>query len=271
MKTKKLTLFLCCILLINVTLFAQQKILDTSSGIYYLKVGDGHEDYTVANTTTFKCVASGNIPSYRDAGVCFSPAKAGDVVQITIDDIDLDGTTNYMLLYNGYAKTGYPMATGWSNKLGVAQKAQTFLSQSGDGKISLALHSSSANSQKGWTITVRSVTPANMTFGSCNSSATNTQINRGGRNQLILDVNIETSGSNTPLSVSQFDFNSSIPTNTLQSVKLYSDNGLIAEAANFTSNFSIPASVTLKSGNNHFSLRADLLPDAVVNTSLPTW
>lgn len=269
MKTKKLTLFLWCIFLINASIFSQQKVLDPTSGNYYLKTGDGHEDYAVTGTTTFKCVASGTIPSFRDAGVCFSPANAGDVIQITIDDIDLDGTTNYMLLYNGYAKTGYPMPTSWTSKLGVAQKGQTILSQSADGKISLALHSSSANNQKGWTITVRSVTPANMAFGSCNSSVTNTLVNRGGRNQLLLDVNIETSGTNIPLSVSQFDFNSSIPANTLQSVKLYSDNNLIAEATSFTSNFSIPASVALKSGNNHFSLRADISPNAVVNTSLP--
>lgn len=271
MRVFKLTLLLWTIALLAYSpLQAQRrKVLDPATNIFYLKTGDGHEDYTVSGTTTFKCVASGNIPSYRDAGVCFSPANAGDLIQITIDDIDLDGTTNYLLLYHGYAKTGYPMPSGWTSKLGISQKGQTILSQSADGKLSLGLHSSSANNQKGWSITVRSVTPADMTFGSCNSSVSNTLVNRGGRNQLILDVNIETSGSNAPLSVSQFDFNSSIPANTLQSVKLYSDNGLIAEAANFTNNFSIPASVTLQSGNNHFSLRADILPDAVVNTSLP--
>ena len=262
-------MFLWCILLLNVSIFAQEKALDPASGIYYLKTGDGHEDYTVSGEITFKCVASGNIPSYRDAGVCFTPANAGDLIQITIDDIDLDGTTNYLLLYQGYVKTGYPAPTSWTNKLGVAQKGQTFLSQSADGKLSLALHSASANSQKGWTIKVRSVTPADMTFGSCNSSVSTPKVNRGGRNQLLLDINIETLGSNVPLSVRQFNFNSTIPLNSLQSLKLYSDNGLIAEATNFTDSFSIPASVTLKSGNNHFSLRADIMPDVAVNTSFP--
>jgi hypothetical protein len=271
MRVFKLTLLLWTIALLAYSpLQAQRrKALDPATNIFYLKTGDGHEDYTVSGTTTFKCAASGNIPSYRDAGVCFSPANAGDLIQITIDDIDLDGTTNYLLLYHGYAKTAYPMPAGWTSKLGIVNKGQIILSQSADGKLTLGLHSANANNQKGWTITVRSVTPADMTFASCNSSVTNTQTNRGGRNQLILDVNIETSGSNLPLSVSQFDFNSSIPANTLQSVKLYSNNVLIADAANFTSNFSIPASVTLQSGNNHFSLRADILPDAVVNTSLP--
>jgi len=271
MRVFKLTLLLWTIALLAYSpLQAQRKkVLDPATNIFYLKTGDGHEDYTVSGTTTFKCVASGSIPSYRDAGVCFSPANAGDLIQITIDDIDLDGTTNYLLLYHGYAKTGYPMPTGWTSKLGLAQKGQTILSQSADGKLSLGLHSSSANSQKGWTITVSSVTPANMAFGSCNSSVTNTRVNRGGRNQLLLDINIETSGANVPLAVSQFNFNSAIPLNSLQSLKLYSDNGLVAEAASFTSNFSIPASVTLKSGNNHFSLRADIMPDVAVNTSFP--
>lgn len=262
-------MLLWCILLLNASIFSQQKVLDTGTNTFYLKTGDGHEDYTVSGEITFKCIASGTIPSYRDAGVCFAPANAGDLIQITIDDIDLDGTTNYLLLYQGYIKTGYPVPTGWTNKLGIAQKGQTFLSQSADGKLSLALHSASANSQKGWTIKVRSVTPADMTFGSCNSSVSTPKVNRGGRNQLLLDINIETSGSNVPLSVSQFNFNSTIPLNSLQSLKLYSDNGLIAEATNFTDSFSIPASVTLKSGNNHFSLRADIMPDVAVNTSFP--
>lgn len=271
MRVFKLTLLLWTIALLAYSpLQAQRKkVLDPATNIFYLKTGDGHEDLTVSDPITFKCVASGTVPSYRDAGVCFSPANAGDVIQISIDDIDIDGATNYLLLYNGYAKTGYPMPSGWTSKLGLAQKGQTILSQSADGKLSLGFHSSSANNQKGWTITVRSVTPADMTFGACNSSVSNALVNRGGRNQLLLDINIETSGVNAPLSVSQFNFNSSIPANALQSLKLYSDNELIAEAANFTSDFNIPASVTLKSGNNHFSLRADILPGAVVNTSLP--
>lgn len=271
MRVFKLTLLLWTIaLLASSPLLAQRKkVLDPATNIFYLKTGDGHEDLTVSDPITFKCVASGTVPSYRDAGVCFSPANAGDVIQISIDDIDIDGATNYLLLYNGYAKTGYPMPSGWTSKLGLAQKGQTILSQSADGKLSLGFHSSSANNQKGWTITVRSVTPADMTFGACNSSVSNALVNRGGRNQLLLDINIETSGVNAPLSVSQFNFNSSIPANALQSLKLYSDNELIAEAANFTSDFNIPASVTLKSGNNHFSLRADILPNAITNTSFP--
>ena len=271
MRVFKLTLLLWTIaLLASSPLQAQRKkVLDPATNIFYLKTGDGHEDLTVSDPITFKCVASGTVPSYRDAGVCFSPANAGDVIQISIDDIDIDGATNYLLLYNGYAKTGYPMPSGWTSKLGLAQKGQTILSQSADGKLSLGFHSSSANNQKGWTITVRSVTPADMTFGACNSSVSNALVNRGGRNQLLLDINIETSGVNAPLSVSQFNFNSSIPANALQSLKLYSDNELIAEAANFTSDFNIPASVTLKSGNNHFCLRADILPNAIINTSFP--
>ena len=271
MRVFKLTLLLWTIaLLASSPLQAQRKKeLDPATNIFYLKTGDGHEDLTVSDPITFKCVASGTVPSYRDAGVCFSPANAGDVIQISIDDIDIDGATNYLLLYNGYAKTGYPMPSGWTSKLGLAQKGQTILSQSADGKLSLGFHSSSANNQKGWTITVRSVTPADMTFGACNSSVSNALVNRGGRNQLLLDINIETSGVNAPLSVSQFNINSSIPANALQTLKLYSDNELIAEAANFTSDFNIPASVTLKSGNNHFCLRADILPNAIINTSFP--
>jgi len=271
MRVFKLTLLLWTMALLasNPLLAQRKKVLDPATNIFYLKTGDGHEDLMVSDPVIFKCVASGTVPSSRDAGVCFSPAKAGDVIQISIDDIDIDGAANYLLLYNGYAKTGYPMPSGWSSKLGLANKGQTFVSQSADGKLSLGFHSSSANSQKGWTIMVRSVTPANMDFVSCGSSVATTLLYKGGRNQVLLDVNVETSGLNNPFVVSQFNFSGSLPANALQSLRLYSDNGLIAEVANYTGTFSVPASVTLKSGANHFQLRADLLPDAVANTALP--
>lgn len=269
MRFFKFSLLLWSILLPFCNAFAQQRnAFDAASNVYYLKAGDGHEDITVSDEITFKCVASGNIPSFRDAGVCFSPGKAGDIIQISIDDIDLDGSSNYLLLYNGYAKTGYPMPDGWISKLGKTLAGQTFLSQSADGKLTFGFHSSSSNSQKGWTIRVKSVTPTNMEYVSTSSSLSSAVVNRGGRNQVLLDINVETSGVNNPQIISNFNFSNSIPANTIQSLKLYSGNELISEVKNCDAIISIPASLALKSGTNHFQLKADILPDAVCGTSL---
>jgi len=270
MRFLKFSLLLWSILLPYCNVFAlQQNTFNAATNVYYLKAGDGHEDITVSDEITFKCVASGSIPSFRDAGVCFSPGKAGDVIQISIEDIDLDGNSNYLLLYNGYAKTGYPMPDGWTNKLGKTFVGQTFLSQSADGKLTFGFHSSSSNSQKGWTIRVKSVTPTNMEYVSAGSSLGAAVVNRGGCNQVLLDINVETSGINNPQIISNFNFSTSIPANTIQSLKLYSGNELIGEITNYGTTFSIPASLALKSGTNHFQLKADILPDAVNGTILP--
>lgn len=270
MKFLKFSLLLWSILLPYCNVFAlQHNTFDAATNVYYLKAGDGHEDIIVSDEITFKCVASGSIPSFRDAGVCFSPGKAGDVIQISIEDIDLDGNSNYLLLYNGYAKTGYPMPDGWISKLGKTSVGQTFLSQSADGKLTLGFHSSSSNSQKGWTIRVKSVSPTNMEYLSTSLSQGSSEVNRGGRSQVLLNINVETSGVNNPQTISNFSFSNSIPANTIESLKLYSGNDLIGEVKNNDAIISIPASLVLKSGTNRFQLKADILPDAVCGTSLP--
>ena len=80
-----------------------------SENAFLLKTNDGLEQYTVDGTITFKAAAEGStIPTWRDCGVVFSPANEGEIITITVNSIDLDGTTNYLLLYDGaIEKIGY--------------------------------------------------------------------------------------------------------------------------------------------------------------------
>ncbi len=139
-------LILICLLLGSLnTAFAAY---DAGDGIFYLKTSDGHEEYTVNGTVTFKCVKSGTIPSYRDAGVTFVPANPGELIHIKVETIDLDGTSNYLLLYNDSVRTGYSgasttagcaatnyMPCGYFAQIGSTAVGNEYTSEAEDGKL----------------------------------------------------------------------------------------------------------------------------------------
>ena len=255
-------------------------------GVYYLKTSDGHEEYTVDGEVTFKCVKSGNIPGYRDAGVTFSPANPGEIIQATVEEVDLDGTTNYLLLYHGYIKTGYSnasdgkgqsayMPAGWFEKIGASAVGSTYESTSEDGKLTFGFHSSSANNQKGFTIKVTSLSQKDMEFVSAGAFLENTAANRGGRNQILLGVNILMDGGNQPLKLTELTLNTSgLLSDDVENIRIYSTDKFIA-ANLLTTNtspqpsISISSDITLRSGKNHFYVVADIKPNATAGNSLP--
>jgi parallel beta-helix repeat protein len=274
MKRKKFTLFFLALLLssVNPVLAA----IDPDTGIYYLKTGDGHEDVTVNETLVFKCTPNATIPTCRDAGVCFSPQNTGEVIQITIDEIDLDDTDNYLLLYNGYFETKYPMPAGWFEKIGADAQENTYISGSADGKFTIGFHSKcSSSTQKGFTITVRSIVPPDMAYKSTHVFLNSASISRGAPNQIILGVNVVTEGANSPLTLTELAFNTSeIPDNALENIKLYASSvfdasTLLGETTTIEANTVFPVNKTLGSGNNYFYVTADIERNATVGMEIP--
>ena len=277
MKHSKIYLIFICLLLSSLNIaFAAY---NPSDGIFYLKTGDGHEEYTVEGTVTFKCVASGTIPTYRDAGVTFAPANAGELIHIKVEQIDLDGTTNYLLLYNGYIQTGYSgasdgvgqgsyMPAGWFAKIGAAQSGNEYQSESPDGKLTIGFHSSSANGQTGFNITVTSLSPKDMEFVSAGVFLDNASVNRGGRSQILLGVNIQMDGGGNPQTLNELVFNTSAFSSVqIENLRLYaSDNftdaNLLASLPTLGATISYNNDITLRSGDNKFYIVADIKPDA---------
>ena len=131
---------------------------DDSAGVYYLRTRDGLEEpYKVTGSITFKSQASATIAGYRDCGVVFVPANAGEVITIKIESIDLDGG-NYLLAYDGAiedVKAGMSdgvdqsryLPAGWVRKFTAANAGDTYTSTAADGSLSFGFHSGSAQSQ----------------------------------------------------------------------------------------------------------------------------
>ncbi|MFV0467391.1 MAG: DUF4465 domain-containing protein [Dysgonomonas sp.] len=278
---KKLYLIFICLLLSSLNIVNAQKTrsYDSSSGVFYLKTSDGIESYVVDGSVTFKASKDGTVAKYRDAGVCFRPKNKGDIIQITVDDIDIDGTSFYLRLYNDSAYIGSSLPSTHFAQIGVAQKGATYTSTADNGKMTIGFHSPNQTSTyTGWTITVKSISPADMEYKSASAFLDKTEVNRGGRNQVLLGANIITSGSGNPLSVKSLDFTSTIPINVIESYKVYSSGSsssfsssaaLLGESSVLNSTISVPADLALKNGNNYFWFVANIDPNAQVGTDLP--
>ncbi len=257
--------------------------------VYYLKTSDRMEDEFVVNgSITFQAVATGNtIPSYRDCGVTFAPASEGEVIQITVNSIDLAGD-NYLLLYEGdvdvsnlgtsSASDGVDqsryMPAGWVKKYQSGSAGETYVATAANGKLSFGFHSTSPNGQTGFSITVTSMSLKDMEFGSVSAISGLNPVNRGAKNQAIFGVDVLMDGGGNPMTLNQLKIDAGALTGTTQltNVRLYkgetytADN-LLATAATAGDDLSA-ADVVLKNGHNKFMVVADI--DANASGTIPS-
>ena len=259
-----------------------RKAWSQNENAFLLKTGDGLEQYTVDGSITFKAVADGNkIPSGRDAGVVFSPANEGEVIQITVNFCDLTGDDYYLLMYDGaIEKIGYGtsdgngqsryLPAGWVKKFQSGSAGETYTSTAESGQISFGFHSSySVGSMTGWNITVTSLSPKDMEYVSTGVVASFPNgVNRGAKNQAIFGVDVAMDGGGNPLTLNEMVINAGALAGSTQltNVRLYKgetfvDDNLLATAATVGDNLTA-TDVVLKNGTNRFMVVADVLPDA---------
>jgi len=254
------------------------KAWNESDGIFYLKTSDGLEEYTVDGSITFKCTSSATIPSYRDAGVVFAPAREGELIQITVNSIDLAGT-NYLCVYDGaITKIGYGVSdgkdqssylpSGWKHKLTSENVGLVYQSMSDDGKMSFGFHSNSASGQTGFEITVTSMSAKDMEYVSATAMTGDPGIYRGGKDQSIFGVRVVTDGGgnafaidNLAISTASLAGSTQVENVRLYNGKKFTADNLLATAATLGDALTV-SNVTLKSGNNDLWVVADVLPDA---------
>ncbi len=249
-----------------------RKAWSDSENAFILKTSDGLEQFTVDGTITFKAAAEGsNIPSLRDCGVVFTPANEGEVIQITVNSCDLDGTNNYLLLYDGaIEKIAYGAGTGaegQSNYLpdGSIRRyssqsvGETYTSTSDDGKLSFGFHSTSPNGQKGFNITVTSLSPKDMEYVSTTAITGLANTWRGAKDQEIFGVDVVMDGGGNPLTLDQLTIDASALAGSTQvtNVRLMNGTNVLATGDALTA-----TNVTLKNGHNKLMVVADILPDA---------
>ncbi|MDR1739331.1 MAG: DUF4465 domain-containing protein [Bacteroidales bacterium] len=278
---KKLLLLL---LLLFAGCFAQQTYaaFDPASGIFYLKTSDGHEEYTVTDSVVFKGAKPGiGLPKYTGASVCFKPSTSGNLIQITIVDIDISNPNAFLYLYNQCKNVGWATSpSGYSVKAQSEIKGNTYNSTSTDGAFTVSfIHSKNETlTDTNFTIIVRSIAPKPMEYLSTSTLLPSIESMRGKINQILLGINITIDGTAEPaLQLNKINFTSSIPANAVDTLKIYSTNGastfstqnLIYKTTDITSNLSIPTDATLISGSNYFWVAANINPNVAKGTALP--
>jgi len=261
---------------------------DSSGTIYYLRTNDGLDDnITVDGTVKFISQSSASVPTYRDGGVNFVPANEGEVIKISVDYIDLTGG-NYLCLYDhriekissGTSSSGNQssyLPDGWLYKLTAGDEGLEYTSTADDGSMAFALHTGSAVGQKGFTITVSSVSLKDMEYVSATAFEPETTPRRGQNDALLMGVRVTTDGGSNPLSLNNLSVDCSALAgyaDKLSNVRLYrsatvADENLLATAA--TAGATLTArDIVLKSGKNDFYIVADIAADAYGPIALPT-
>lgn len=259
-----------------------QAAWNATDGVYYLKTSDGLEDtYTVSGSITFKSQSGNLISGYRDCGVVFAPANPGEVIQVTVNSIDLDGG-NYLLAYDGaieQIKSGTSdgkdqssyLPAGWKKKFVKGMEGETYTSASADGKLSFGFHSGAANSQKGFIITVESVSLKDMEFVSAEVFAPTSVPRRGEKAAKLTGVRVVADGSSNPLSVEEMtiDCSAAAASSSVSDIRLERNGETVATLAEGQTRLRLE-NASLRSGKNDFYVVADVSPDASGNVPVPS-
>lgn len=249
---------------------------NTSDGIFYLKTGDGLETYTVDGSITFKSQSAATIPSYRDCGVVFTPARPGEVIQITVESNDLTGD-NYLLLYNnaiekiGYGvsdgkdQSGY-LPAGWSEKYQTGSAGSTFTSTATDGALSFGFHStSSTTGQSGFTITVTSIALTDMQLKSATIDGAD-GLFRGCKDAPLATLQLTTEGGLNPFDADEIEIDASaLAAAGVTDIRLMSGSEVLASGSTLRA-----SALPLRAGKNDFVITGTLPADFAGQLPLPT-
>lgn len=245
-----------------------------SDGVYYLKTTDGLEPaYTVDGSMRFVSQSGVTIAGFRDCGVVFTPASAGEVITVTVQEIDLDGG-NYLLAYDGAIegiKSGMSdgvnqsryLPDGWVKKFVKGDAGATYTSAASDGSLSLAFHSGSSGGQKGFALTVESVSLKDMEYVGAESMLPAAAPRRGQDDARLQCIQIVADGSSNPLSIDNLtlDCSALVSNPYLSDIRLVKGGEVLARLDAGTSELSVTG-IGLRTGKNELYVIADIATDA---------
>ncbi len=238
----------------------------------YLPSSDGVCSlYTVDGTVTFKAVASGTIPNYKDFGAAFQPGNEGDKIMITVNAIDISGGT-HLIMYDGdvdISKIGTSGAggsspftyfpTGWVKEITASDVGYGFTSTTDNGMVAFGCTTRGTTGMTGWDITVSSQSPKDMEYVSTSAITGLPSTWRGAKDQEIFGVDVIMDGGGNPLTLNELKIDASALANSTQVTNLRLMNGTTVLA---TGEALTATNVTLKNGHNRLMVVADILPDA---------
>lgn len=269
------------ILLMTLTLlFAVSNAVIVSAGwaesntAYTLRTNDGLDaDVTIVNSPfTFKMASP---QGWRDAGVVFLPANPGEVVTMTVKSCSLDGSTNYLLVYDGKIErieSGVSdgvdqsryLPAGWKVKVSKDNVGATYMSTDASGALSFGYHSGTINGQN-FEVTVESVVPKDMEYKSTVADSEYAAPRRGQTAATLGILDVVTEGVKSPLTLNSMTIDcGSLDDAVISSVCLYksmpfTDANLVATMTGRTLNVS---DITLGGGHNRFYVVGDVASDA---------
>ena len=246
--------------------------------VYTMRSSDGQdENVEVEGTITFQSQSGTTIPTYKDCGTVFVPKNASEVLQVTLTEFDLDGQTNYVLLYDGTiegaghygagsstGKSGY-LPDGFRLRLDASMLGQSFISNSADGALSFGFHSSSAMSQHGFKMTISAVVPKDMEYVGTELTDV-APLARGASAAKLIGLNVKADGTGNPLTVDNLVVN--LPaSDLLTNFRLVRGAEVLAEA---TDGKLTATGLALSNGDNIYNVVADVAPDALGSVPCPT-
>ncbi len=208
-----------------------------------------------------------------DQTVVFKPATAGNVIQIDYADYDVYyatssyGTRAKYIVYDGEGTSG---AILW--QLDANGKKPTQL-RSTSGAMTIVFNPNTTSSYytgNGWHATVTEYTPKNMEITSTVVEQASTRlVSLGEEKAAMLNVNIQTEGTLSPLTLDAMSVSLKGTEANISNVYLLQGTTVVAQAtAAATTVLTLTTPVTLNEYDNEFTIAVDIKADATVEQTV---
>ena len=237
---------------------------------------------TVNGSMAFSTKTASSYSSYCEAGTddrvnVFVPKHEGHVMQIDFTEFDVQYSSSYygnkskFRIYAGQGTDGELLWELNSDDQSATGPGKLIRSTAADGALTVVFNPNSTYSYyyKGFKANVSEYLPKNMEIATIEAThPTTADASAGGKQQQLLDIDVQTEGNLEPIVLSAMTFNMKGTQKSLERIYLYHGETLLcATDVDATLELCLDFSndVTLLEGNNLFSLKADVLADAAEN------
>ncbi|MBR4565151.1 MAG: DUF4465 domain-containing protein [Paludibacteraceae bacterium] len=246
----------------------ENKAVQACGSQTFTVLGDWAYTHTVTNEYNSKYLAE-----QCDQTVIFKPATAGNVIQVDYADYDVYyATSSYYtrakyIVYDGEGTSG---AILW--QLDANGKKPTQL-RSTTGAMTIVFNPNTTSSYytgNGWHATVKEYTPKNMAIlNTVVEQASTAIVSLGEEKAALLNVNIQTEGTLSPLTLDAVTVSLKGTEANISKVYLLQGTTVVAQAtAAATTVLTLTTPVTLNEYDNEFSIAVDIKADATVEQTV---